>query len=282
MQQDVALAPPHPANWFDRFGASAVMGVLNVTPDSFSDGGDHLDPAAAISAGLQMVEDGAAILDIGGESTRPGSAAVSLEDEQARILPVVRGLRDAGVPLSIDTRNAATMRVALDAGATIVNDVSALRHDPASASVVAAHGCPVILMHMRGTPDTMTALAQYGDVAAEVAAELAAAVARAEAAGIDRARLALDPGIGFAKTGAQNVPLLRGLGQVAALGLPLVVGVSRKRFIGALGGRTVPRDRVAGSLAAGLFALSRGARILRAHDVAATVEAVRVWHALAG
>lgn len=282
MQQDVALAPPHPANWFDRFGASAVMGVLNVTPDSFSDGGDHLDPAAAISAGLQMVEDGALILDIGGESTRPGSAAVSLEDEQARILPVVRGLRDAGVPLSIDTRNAATMRVALDAGATIVNDVSALRHDPASASVVAAHGCPVILMHMRGTPDTMTALAQYGDVAAEVAAELAAAVARAEAAGIDRARLALDPGIGFAKTGAQNIPLLRGLGQVAALGLPLVVGVSRKRFIGALGGRTVPRDRVAGSLAAGLFALSRGARILRAHDVAATVEAVRVWHALAG
>ena len=282
MQQDVALAPPHPANWFDRFGASAVMGVLNVTPDSFSDGGDHLDPAAAISAGLQMVEDGALILDIGGESTRPGSAAVSLEDEQARILPVVRGLRDAGVPLSIDTRNAATMRVALDAGATIVNDVSALRHDPASASVVAAHGCPVILMHMRGTPDTMTALAQYGDVAAEVAAELAAAVARAAAAGIDRARLALDPGIGFAKTGAQNIPLLRGLGQVAALGLPLVVGVSRKRFIGALGGRTVPRDRVAGSLAAGLFALSRGARILRAHDVAATVEAVRVWHALAG
>ena len=282
MQQDLALAPPHPANWFDRFGASAVMGVLNVTPDSFSDGGDHLDPAAAISAGLQMVEDGAAVLDIGGESTRPGSAAVSLEDEQARILPVVRGLRDAGVPLSIDTRNAATMRLALDAGATIVNDVSALRHDPASASVVAAHGCPVILMHMRGTPDTMTALAQYGDVATEVAAELAATVARAEAAGIGRARLALDPGIGFAKTGAQNVPLLRGLGQVAALGLPLVVGVSRKRFIGALGGRTLPRDRAAGSLAAGLFALSRGARILRAHDVAATVEAVRVWHALAG
>ena len=258
------------------------MGVLNVTPDSFSDGGDHLDPAAAIAAGLQMVEDGAVILDIGGESTRPGSTAVPLDEEQARVLPVIRGLRDAGVPLAIDTRNAATMHAALDAGAAIVNDVSALRHDPASASVVAARRCPVILMHMRGTPDTMTSLAVYGDVAAEVAAELAAAVARAEAAGIDRAMVALDPGVGFAKTGPQNVPLLRGLGQIAALGLPLVVGVSRKRFIGTLGGRAVPRDRVAGSLAAGLFALSRGARILRAHDVAATVEAVRVWHALAG
>ena len=243
MQHDFALAPAPAANWFDRFGTSAVMGVLNVTPDSFSDGGDHLDPAAAIAAGMQMVEDGAAILDIGGESTRPGSAAVSPNEEQARVLPVIRGLRDAGVPLSIDTRNAATMRMALDTGATIVNDVSALQHDPAAASVVAARRCPVILMHMRGTPDTMTSLTQYADVAAEVVAELAATVARAQAAGIDRAAIALDPGIGFAKTGAQNIPLLRGLGQVAALGLPLVVGVSRKRFIGTLGGRAVPRDR---------------------------------------
>ena len=259
-----------------------VMGVLNVTPDSFSDGGDHLAPEAAIAAGRRMVADGAAILDIGGESTRPGSAGVTPEQEQARILPVIAGLRDAGVPISVDTRNAATMAAALDGGASIVNDVSALRHDPAAAPLVAARGCPVILMHMRGTPATMNALAQYADVAAEVAAELALRVADAEAAGITRARIALDPGIGFAKTGAQNVPLLRGLGRVAALGFPLVVGVSRKRFIGTLGGQADPRERDAGSLAAALFALSRGARILRVHDVAATVQAVRVWHALAG
>ena len=268
--------------WAALPGRPLVMGVLNVTPDSFSDGGDHLDPATAIAAGEQMVADGADILDIGGESTRPGSAAVTPAEEQARILPVIAGLRSAGVPLSVDTRNAATMAAALDAGATIVNDVSALRHDPAAAAVVARRGCPVILMHMRGTPATMTALTTYGDVAADVAAELAATVASAEAAGIARVQIALDPGIGFAKTGEQNLPLLRGLGHIAALGFPLVVGVSRKRFIGTLGGQASPRNRVAGSLAAALFALSRGARILRVHDVAATAEAVRVWHALAG
>ena len=271
-----------PLNWFDRFNAPAVMGILNVTPDSFSDGGDHFDPASAIAAGLQMAADGAAILDIGGESTRPGATPVTPAEEQARILPVITGLRGAGVPLSVDTRNAATMRAALDAGATIVNDVSALQHDPASAATVAEARCPVILMHMRGTPDTMVALSQYGDVAAEVAAELAATVGLAEAAGIARSQIALDPGVGFAKTGEQNLPLLRGLNQIAGLGFPLVVGVSRKRFLGRLGGSATPRDRTAGSLAAGLFALSRGARILRVHDVAATVAAVRVWHALAG
>ena len=258
-----------------------VMGVLNVTPDSFSDGGDHLDSATAIAAGRQMVAHGAGILDIGGESTRPGSAPVTPEQEQARILPVIAGLREAGVPLSVDTRNAATMAAALDAGATIVNDVSALHHDPASAALVAARRCPVILMHMRGTPGTMNSLAHYGDVAAEVTAELAAAIAHAEAAGIARQQIALDPGIGFAKDAGHNVALLRNLGQVAALGLPLLVGVSRKRFIGVLSGVAPAQDRDAGSLAAALFALSRGARILRVHDVPGTVQAVRVWQALA-
>ncbi len=270
------------ATWYEAAERPLVMGILNVTPDSFSDGGDHLDPTRAIAAARQMVADGADIIDIGGESTRPGSAPVTPEQEQARIVPVIAGLRDAGVPLSVDTRNAATMAAALDAGASIVNDVSALRHDPASAPLVAARGCPVILMHMRGTPDTMNTLAQYDDVAAEVVAELAAAVAHAEAAGIARAQIALDPGIGFAKTGPQNVALLRDLGLVAALGFPLLVGVSRKRFIGTLGIEATPRNRDAGSLAAALFALSRGARILRVHDVAGTVQGVRVWQALAG
>ncbi len=258
------------------------MAVLNVTPDSFSDGGVHFDAGAAIAAGQQMAADGADILDIGGESTRPGSQAVSPAEEAARILPVIAGLRDAGVPLSVDTRNAATMAAALDAGATIINDVSALRHDPAAAGLIASRGCPVVLMHMRGTPATMNSLAHYTDVAAEVAAELADSLARAGQAGIAAAQVALDPGIGFAKTGAQNVALLRNLAPLHRLGRPLVVGVSRKRFIGTLGGVAAPGQRQAGSLAAALFALSRGAAMLRVHDVAATAEAVRVWSALAG
>jgi dihydropteroate synthase len=268
--------------WDEAAARPLVMGILNVTPDSFSDGGDHLDPADAIAAGRQMVADGADILDIGGESTRPGSAPVTPDQEQARIVPVIAGLRELGVPLSIDTRNAATMSAALDAGASIVNDVSALRHDPASARLVAARQCRVVLMHMRGTPDTMNALARYDDVAGEVTAELAAAVAAAITGGIAPERIALDPGIGFAKIGQQNVDLLRELGRVATLGFPLLVGVSRKIFIGKLGGEATPRNRDAGSLAAALFALSRGARILRVHDVAGTVQGVRVWQALAG
>lgn len=258
------------------------MAVLNVTPDSFSDGGDFLHPADAIAAGERMAAEGADIIDIGGESTRPGSAAVLPEEERARVLPVVAGLRGLGVALSVDTRNAATMAAALDAGAAIVNDVSAGSHDPDCLALLAARGCPAVLMHMRGRPATMNGLAQYGDVAAEVTAELAARLRAAEAAGVAPGQVALDPGIGFAKDGGHNVALLRGLGQVAALGRPLVVGVSRKRFLGALGGGAAAKGRLGGSLAAALFALSRGARILRVHDVAATVEAVRVWQALAG
>ena len=258
------------------------MGILNVTPDSFSNGGQHFDPGAAVAAGLAMVQDGASILDIGGESTRPGSGALDPAEEWARIGPVILGLRDAGVPLSIDTRNAVTMAAALDAGAGIINDVSALAYDPGAARVVADRRCPVILMHMRGTPATMNSLAVYDDVCAEVAAELAAQVAAAEAAGIARSAIAIDPGFGFAKDAAQNITLMRGLSGLRAMGLPMVVGVSRKRFIRAASGAANTTGLDAGSTAAGLFALTQGAAVLRVHDVAGAVAAVRVWQALVG
>ncbi len=255
-----------------------VMAILNVTPDSFSDGGAHPDPVAA---GLAMLADGADIIDIGGESTRPGADPVPPEEEQRRILPAIRALSREGARISVDTRHAATMRAALDAGAAIVNDVSALRHDPASAPLLAGRTCPVILMHMRGTPQTMAGRAIYGDVVAEVTGELAARVAHAEAAGISRERITIDPGFGFAKTPAQNLALLAGLSGLATLGLPILAGVSRKGFIGAYGGQADPRRRGPASLAAALFALDQGASILRVHDVAAIVQAVRMWQALA-
>ncbi|CAH2605031.1 Dihydropteroate synthase [Rhodovastum atsumiense] len=269
-----------PPDWAGFGAVPVVMGIVNVTPDSFSDGGDRFDPGRACAAGREMVEAGAGILDIGGESTRPGSAPVSPEQEQARILPVIRGLRDLGVPISVDTRHASTMAAALDAGAAIINDVSALAHDPRALAVVAGHGAPVVLMHMRGTPDTMASLAQYQDVAVTVTRELAARVAAAEAAGIPRARIVLDPGIGFAKDLGHNLETLRRLPLLLNLGCRLLVGVSRKSFIGGVVGGIPPKQRDPGSLAAALFALARGASILRVHDVAATVQAVRVWQAL--
>ncbi len=252
------------------------MGILNVTPDSFSDGGRQRDP---IAAGLTMFEAGADIVDIGGESTRPGAEPVDIDEECRRILPAVTALSRHG-RVSVDTRNAATMRAALDAGAAIVNDVSALAHDHASAAAVAQAGCPVVLMHMRGTPQTMRELVDYGDIANDVARELAGRVAAAEAAGIARDSIAIDPGIGFAKRPVDNVALLRRLEVVAALGLPMLVGVSRKGFIGMLGDEPDAAARMPGSIAAGLFACAKGACILRVHDVAATVQAVRVWRAL--
>ena len=257
------------------------MGILNATPDSFSDGGEHLDAGAAIEAGLAMVRDGATILDIGGESTRPGSLAIDPAEEWTRIRPVIAGLLHAGIPLSVDTRNASIMAAALDAGAHIINDVSALTHDPDAARVVAARGCPVILMHMRGTPATMNSLAVYADVAAEVIAELASRVAAAEAAGIRRDAIAIDPGFGFAKDAGHNTTLLRDLSRLRALGLPIVAGVSRKRFIGTLSGASDRAGLDFGSATAGLFALSQGASVLRVHDVAGTACATRVWQALA-
>jgi dihydropteroate synthase len=257
------------------------MGVLNVTPDSFSDGGRHLDPARAIAAGLAMAEAGAALVDVGGETTRPRAAPTPPEEERRRILPVIRALAAHGVAVSVDTRNAATMAAALDAGARVVNDVSALAHDPDAARVVAGAGCPVVLMHMRGTPATMHEHASYADVAQEVARELALSIEAAEAAGIARAAIAIDPGIGFAKMAADNLALLPRLPLLLGLGRPLVVGVSRKRFIGTLAGEPAPARRLPGSLAAALHAAGHGAAMLRVHDVAETVQALRVWRALA-
>jgi dihydropteroate synthase len=259
-----------------------VMGVLNVTPDSFSDGGAHADAGSAIAAGLAMAEAGAALIDVGGETTRPRAAPTPPEEERRRILPVIRGLAAQGVAVSVDTRHAATMKAALEAGARVVNDVSALAHDPEAARVVAEAGCPVVLMHMRGTPATMHEHAQYTDVALEVARELAARIAFAEAAGIARAAIAIDPGIGFAKMAPDNIALLQRLPLLLNLGCPLLVGVSRKLFIGTLSGEKVPTRRLPGSLAAALHAAQHGAAILRVHDVAETVQAVRVWRGLAG
>lgn len=259
-----------------------IMAILNVTPDSFSDGGAYLDPEAAIEAGQAMMQAGADIIDVGGESTRPGSVPVPLESEQARVVPVIRALAAAGAKISVDTRNAGTMRAALEAGAAIVNDVSALLHDPAAAAVVARYNCPVVLMHMRGTPVTMNAEARYTDIAAEVTAELSTRIEAACRAGIARESIAIDPGIGFAKLAPDSLELLRRLPELRVLGCPILVGVSRKSFIGRIAGEPDPRRRVAASLAAGLFALRQGAHILRVHDVTATVQALRVWQALAG
>lgn len=256
------------------------MGILNVTPDSFSDGGRHAALESAIAAGRYMMAEGADILDIGGESTRPGAAPVPPLLEQARILPVIRALAAEGAVISADTRNAATMAASLDAGARIINDISALRHDPAALPLVAARGCPVVLMHMRGTPDTMNDHAVYGDVTEEVLAELLAARDAALAAGVPARAIALDPGLGFAKRGAQNAEILRATARFAAIGHPLLIALSRKRFLGEMSGEAEAMRRDPESLAAGLFAVELGAHILRVHDVAGTARALRVWQNL--
>jgi dihydropteroate synthase len=256
------------------------MGILNVTPDSFSDGGLRTESRDAITAGLAMAADGADIIDIGGESTRPGAAVVPPEVEQDRVLPVIRALAADGLCVSVDTRNASTMRAALAAGAKIVNDVSALAHDPLSPGVVVEHGCPVVLMHIRGTPATMNACAVYDDVVAEVRAELSMRVDAAVQAGVRPEQIAIDPGIGFAKRPSQSRAVLLGLPDLVSLGYPVLVGLSRKSFIGALTEEPEASRRLGGSLAAGLFAVLRGASILRVHDVRETVQALRVWRAL--
>ena len=256
------------------------MGILNLTPDSFSDGGVYPDAPAAVAAGHAMVAAGARIVDVGAESTRPGAALVPPAQELARLLPVVGALAGAGVLVSVDTRNACTMRACLDAGASIVNDVSALRWDTAAAPLLAARGCRVILMHMRGTPADMDRHANYADVVAEVRAELAERRDAAEQAGIAREKILLDPGLGFAKTAAHTLDLLRRLPELTNLGCPLVVGASRKRFIGQLSGGASPRDRLGGSIAAAVLAAQAGAAILRVHDVAETVQALRLLAAV--
>jgi len=264
-------------------GRPLVMGIVNVTPDSFSDGGLWLDAERAVEHALALAEEGADLLDLGAESTRPAGAAygagaepVSAEEEWRRLGPVLDRLRPATrLPISVDTRKGVVARRALAAGADLVNDVSALA-DPSLAEAVAEAGCPVVLMHSRGTTATMPEHARYDDVAGEVRAELAEALARAEAAGIDRGQTVLDPGIGFAKAGRQNLELLARLPELAGLGRPLLVGASRKSFLGELTGRP-PAERLAGSLAAALWAAARGAAILRVHDVRDTVGALAVW-----
>ena len=278
--EKVSRAPPEWAGLGTK--RPLVMAVLNVTPDSFSDGGAYDDPGQAIEAGLAMAAVGADVVDVGGETSRPGALPTAAQVEQARVVPVVRALAGRGVVVSVDTRNAGTMAAALDAGARIVNDISGLTHDPAAADLVAARGCPVVLMHMRHEPATMTALARYGDVALEVTRELAERVAAAVAAGIDRANIAVDPGVGFAKTADHNLALLPRLALLLNLGCPVVVGVSRKGFIGRLSGEREARRRGPGSIAAGQHAALHGAAVLRVHDVAETVQAVRVWRGLIG
>jgi dihydropteroate synthase len=257
-----------------------VMGILNVTPDSFSDGGCRAGPRAAIEAGLAMARDGADIIDVGGESTRPGAEPVALDLEQERVIPVIQALAAAGLCVSIDTRNAVTMRAALDAGARIVNDVSGLAYDPLAAEVVARSACPVVLMHMRGTPATMNVEAIYQDVIAEVRAELLMRVEAVLRAGVRSDRIAIDPGLGFAKRATHSHAVLQGLAEFADLGYPLLIGVSRKSFIGAMSGETEAARRLGGSLAGGLFAVLKGASILRVHDVRETVQALSVWQTL--
>lgn len=263
-----------------------VMGIVNVTVDSFSGDGLNTDAAAAIAQARQMVAAGADLIDLGAESTRPGSLPVPPEEEIARLVPVLEGLKDlrsdsGPVPVSVDTRNAATMRAVLGAGAAIINDISALEDDPESMAVVAGAGCPVVLMHKQGDPQTMQQAPRYDDVVAEIRDYLSGRIEACLAAGIRRERIILDPGFGFGKTLEHNVALMReGLNVLHGLGLPLLVGVSRKSMIGALTGERVAAKRVAGSVAAALWAIERGAQILRVHDVAETVQALKVWQAL--
>ena len=261
---------------------SCVVGILNVTPDSFSDGGRHFAPADALAGARAMQEAGAAVLDVGGESTRPGAATPDEEEELRRVVPVVRALAaEIALPISVDTRRSRVAEAALAAGAEIVNDVSALAHDPRMAGVVRDAGAGVVLMHMRGDPATMDARATYGDVAAEVAAELAERRDRALDAGIAREAIVLDPGLGFAKRPEHNFAVLDRLASVTALGHPVMVGPSRKRFLGAATGAPVDR-RDAATAAACVAARIRGARLFRVHDAAAAVEALAVADAMLG
>jgi dihydropteroate synthase len=258
-----------------------VMGVLNVTPDSFSDGGRFLPAAAAVAHGLRMAEEGAAIIDVGGESTRPGAGAVRAAEELERILPVIERLRAASpAVISVDTSKPEVMRAAAAAGAGLINDVRALRAPGAMAAALES-GCAVCLMHMQGEPRTMQLAPVYQDVVAEVRAFLAERAAACRAAGFGAGRLALDPGFGFGKNLEHNLALLRGLPGLAADGLPLVVGLSRKAMLGKLTGRG-DGERLAGSVALAALAVLNGARIVRAHDVAATLDAVRVAAAVRG
>lgn len=265
-----------------RLDRPRVMGIVNVTPDSFSDGGEHATLEAAVAHGLKLVEEGADILDIGGESTRPGAAPVSQEDELRRVIPVIERLaRETSVPLSIDTFKPEVMRAAIAAGAGMINDVHALRQ-PGALAAAAELAVPVVLMHMRGEPGTMQQDPHYDDVVGEVHRFLAERIFAAEMAGISKKQIVIDPGFGFGKNTAHNVTLLAQCSRFLDLGTPVLAGLSRKRSIGELTGRDSVAERVFGSVAAHLIAAQNGAMLLRVHDVAATVDALKVWQAVAG
>ena len=258
-----------------------VMGIVNVTPDSFSDGGEHASIDAAVAHGLRLAEEGADILDIGGESTRPGAEEVSVQEELRRVIPVIEALaRETSLPISIDTSKPEVMRAAVAAGAGMINDVCALRREGA-LDAAAELGVPVVLMHMQGEPRSMQTAPQYDDVVAEVHRFLAERIFAAEMAGIAKKKIVVDPGFGFGKTRDHNLLLLAQLERFAELGVPLLAGLSRKKTIGELTGREDPHDRVHGSVAAHVIAAQRGARLVRVHDVAATVDALKVWNAVA-
>jgi len=258
-----------------------VIGIVNVTPDSFSDGGEHAPAEAAVAHGLRLAEEGADALDIGGESTRPGADEVPAEEELRRVIPVIERLaRETALPISVDTSKPEVMRAAIAAGAGMINDVYALRRDGA-LDAAAALGVPVVLMHMQGEPRSMQDAPDYDDVVGDVHRFLAERIFAAEMAGIPRKRIVVDPGFGFGKTAAHNLALLAQLERFTELGVPVLAGLSHKRTIGELTGRDQPRDRVHGSVAAALIAAQRGAKLLRVHDVAATVDALKVWNAVA-
>jgi dihydropteroate synthase len=277
--------PVRPAVWrcgsFDLpLTRPLVMGILNVTPDSFSDGGEHDDVHGAVEWGTRLVAEGADVLDVGGESTRPGARRIDPAEEARRIVPVIGGVHQgpAGVPISIDTRHSTVADAALALGASIVNDISGFR-DPAMIDLASRTDAGLVVMHMRGEPGSMQEEPRYNDVLREVRAWLAERAHALEAAGVARDRIAIDPGIGFGKTAEHNLELLRRLPELASLGYPVLVGVSRKRFIGLVAGGE-PQERLEGSLAAALWATSHGASIIRVHDVAATVKALAVVRAI--
>jgi len=264
-----------------RLDQPQIMLILNMTPDSFSGGGDHLDnPEAAAASAFDMTEAGAAIVDVGGESTRPGAVAVWEDDEIGRIEPVVRALAQRGAMVSIDTRKSAVMAAALAAGAAIVNDVSALDHDPLSAALLARRDCPVVLMHHQGEPATMQERPHYDDALIDVYDWLAERIAFAEAVGIARSRIIVDPGIGFGKSLRHNLQILNGLAMFHGLGCPILLGASRKRIIGALSSEAPVDERLGGSVALALHGAQMGAQILRVHDVPETLQAIRIWRGL--
>jgi dihydropteroate synthase len=275
-----AREPLHLGERTIRLDQPQVMGIVNATPDSFSDGGQFADAAAAAEGGAEMASQGAAIIDVGGESTRPGARLVWEGDEIERVVPVIRQLAQGGAAVSVDTRKADVMTAALEAGARMINDVSALTYDGRSAGILAASSVPVILMHHQGQPETMQQNPHYDDVLVEVYEWLEDRIADAESAGIARNRILIDPGFGFGKNVGHNLELMNGLALLHSLGSPIVVGASRKRTIGALSGEAPTDKRLGGSIAFALKAVGQGAQIVRVHDVFDTVQALKVWRGL--